>query len=312
MVTNFEPIDHIAEIRLLIAQEAGCSSGRIYVDAILTKMAILNNLLYAVGLETKAIEVAPNGKWKMTYGGKAAIQSLSTFRYAIAAIIRNIKDCWESANHHRQSVLKDLRFFEKLRVLTMNAEREKPIPSWKKVNGEIDTTYRSPDKQFTDFNIIAALEAYQALEQLLNQHLDNKFPRRRHKQFKMPDHAGMLARLIYRAVIGIKYRAFSSLPDSLGDVGTKELEARQIYALKNAIDQATEQIEEQERIGGATAERTILELKRMRDRAQKSLNQIRHICEFAGSSFPGIEDWAPDEPPKKIITVGTERHVSTF
>jgi hypothetical protein len=301
MVTNFEPIDHIAEIRLLIAQEAGCSSGRIYVDTILTKMAILNNLLYAVGLETKAIEVAPNGKWKMTYGGKAAIQSLSTFRYAIAAIIRNIKDYWESANHHRQSVLKDLRFLEKLRVLAMNAEREKPIPSWEKVGGEIKTTYRSPDKQFIDFDIIAALEAYQALEQLLNQHLDNKFPRRRHKQFKMPDHAGMLARLIYRAVIGIKYRAFSSLPDSLGDVGTKELEARQIGSLMAAINQSTAQIEEQERIGGAAAERTISDLKRMRGHADLLLTQLKDMASFEGDILPELDGWVSLTPPKKVI-----------
>jgi hypothetical protein len=293
MVTNFIPTDYLNWITLSIAQEAGCSSGRVYVSAILSKMAILSNLLYAIAKQTKAINKDSNGLWRLVFRGGDKIQAVTEFRCAIADIIRNIKGYWKSANYHRSTIRKNLKWLESLGLFEMNETREKPIPSWEKVGGKIKTTYRSPDKQFLSFSVLSVLEAYQALEQLLNQQLDIKYPRRRDKQFERPDHAGMLARMLYTALMGRQYRAFSSLPENLEGMSAKAMHDYQVNKLRVLIDDITAQIAEQEKIGGATAKRIILELEERWYRAHLSLVELAMMMRMYGN--------AVNEIPCKIL-----------
>lgn len=237
MVTSFSPSSQLSLLFQRIAEEAGCSSGRVYLASVLTKMAILSNLIYQAARQADALERNNEGLWRLKWRGFEQLKTLTEFRCAIADIVRNIKQYWGSANHSRNTVKSNIQWLQSLGLFAASAVIEQPIGY--KIKGEWRPL--SPDKRFLRFDLPKVLEAYQALEQLLRQHLAIKTPRRQKKSkpFTLPSHAGMIARMVYTAVIGRQYRPFSRLPDGLEDLTTtaekRERMGNMAYSLQQEI-----------------------------------------------------------------------------
>jgi len=241
-------------------------------------MAILSNLIYQAAQESEALERTERGLWRIKWRGFEQLKTLTEFRCAIADIIRNIKEYWKSANHSRNTVKENLRWLQSLGLFETIGTKEKPI------GHKIKGVWRplSPNKQFMSFDLNKVLEAYQALEQVLRQHLAIKAPRRKGDPFEMPSHAGMIARMIYSAATGKQYRAFSRLPDGLEDLATNEIKQHQqittVASLTSQIDQYSRMIDGIP--GELTYEATIAEIDGIRQKAIAAINALRKQAVF--------------------------------
>jgi hypothetical protein len=278
MIQNFSPSAQLSSIFRRIAEEAGYSSGRTYLASILTKMAILSNLIYQAAQEADALERTADNLWRLKWRGLEQLKALTEFRCAIADIIRNIKSYWQSANHSRNTVKENLRWLQSLGLFETVGIKEKPIGH--KIKGQ--WVPLSPDKQFFSFDLSKVLEAYQALEQLLRQQLAIKSPRRKGNPFEMPQHAGMIARMVYSAATGKQYRAFSRLPDGLEDLST--IESKQ-NRLCSAVASFTGEIEQYSRMidgvsGELTHGRTIAEIDAARQKAIAAIEALSRQAVF--------------------------------
>jgi len=84
MVTSFSPSSQLSSIFKRIAEEAGYSSGRVYLASILTKMAILSNLIYRAARQAEALERNKDGLWQLKWRGFEQLKAITEFRCAIA------------------------------------------------------------------------------------------------------------------------------------------------------------------------------------------------------------------------------------
>jgi hypothetical protein len=278
MIQNFYHSAQLSSIFRQIAEEAGYSSGRTYLASVLTKMAILSNLINQAGQESEALERTESGLWRLKWRGLERLKALTEFRCAIADIVRNIEDYWKSANHSRNTVKSNLKWLQSLGLFDTVGIKEKAIGH--KIKGQWVSL--SPDKQFFSFDLSKVLEAYQALEQLLRQHLAIKSPRRKGNPFEMPQHAGMIARMVYGATTGKQYRAFSRLPDGLEDLST--IESKQ-NRLSSVVASFTGEIEQYSRtIDGVSGEliygQTIAEIDAARQKAIAAIEALNRQAVF--------------------------------
>jgi hypothetical protein len=195
----------------------------------------------------------------------------------------NDKEKTRGANHSRNAIKKSLKELESWGLFTLNDEREKPI--YQKIKGEAQ--FRSPYKLFRDLNIEAIAEAYEALEQLLNQYIYSPNPRKIKLPIQKPKHAGMIVRLVFTALMKKAYRAFSKLPESLSDMvynnGSQQLAIAKYQIEVRELDI---QFEEYSRlVNGASSalihERRVEQIGKMKQKAMNSINAIKQEMMFA-------------------------------
>lgn len=297
MITDNITEAQVESINLRIAQEVGCSSDRVYLSDIQTKMGILNVLVKALGEGADAIEQNAQKLWKLKWRGLDKLKGFDTFRCSIRGIAANLKQNWPGANSAVASIKKSLRFLEDLGIFRMNPERETPIRTVEHPNTENErVTFKSPDKQFLDFDLELALEAFESLQQLYFQHSqDTQRGKRRHKTVEgekgrgktiaqtLPEHAGMLVRLIFGAIRGRRFRGFGKLPDSIADLGynTRQSQDAAIAKAMIEVSELSRQIAEHSRYEGAAYKQRIAELEQLRNRAERAIAAIGREMTFA-------------------------------